>query len=187
MNRTTSRLLGLLALSSSLAACGGAKTNDHDSPFRVRASTGDTHVEVVEVDPCHVGTLFFAHNSADLDMQSTSELERIATCVSRERGMPVHLVGSADPRGTEEYNLALGERRAQTVRDYLVNLGVDDRLLTFATVGEEFARGTSEATWALDRHVEPMVHETSRGLRRPDEGYSHALDRPRIDARGAHE
>jgi peptidoglycan-associated lipoprotein len=154
----------------------------------VRAVAGDTLVEVTEVaDPCHVGTLYFAHNSADLDSRSASELERIAACVSRERGMPVHLVGSADPRGTEEYNLALGERRAQSVRNYLVDLGVDSRLLTFATVGEEFARGTSEATWALDRHVEPMVHETSRGLRRPDEGYSHALDRPRIQPRAAHE
>ncbi len=185
MNRT---ILGL-ALITFLAACGGAKTAERESPFRVRASNGDTDVEVVSMDdPCHVGTLYFGYNSADLDARSTAELERIAICVQEERGMPVHLVGSADPRGTEEYNLALGERRAQTVRDYLVSLGVDADLLTFSTVGEEFARGTNEATWALDRHVEPNVTESSRGLRRPNEGYSHMLERPRIEgARSARE
>jgi peptidoglycan-associated lipoprotein len=185
MNRT---ILGL-ALITFLAACGGAKNTERENPFRVRATNGNTDVEVVSMgDPCHVGTLYFAHNSAELDQRSTTELVRIATCISQERGMPVHLVGSADPRGTEEYNLALGERRAQTVRNYLIGLGVDDRLLTFSTVGEEFARGTNEATWALDRHVEPNVTEASRGLRRPNEGYSHVLDRPRIEgARAAHE
>jgi len=185
MNRTT---IGLIALGLIFSACGGAQNTERESPFRVRASNPHTEVEVTRLeDPCHVGTLYFGHNSADLDARSVFELERIAECVSQDRGLPVHLVGSADPRGTEEYNLALGERRAQTVRRYLVNLGVDSRLLTFSTVGEEFSRGTNEATWALDRHVEPSVHETSRGLRRPDEGYSHALDRPRIDSRSARE
>ncbi len=186
MNRT----ILSLALITFLAACGGAKTTERQDPLRVRAQNGDTEVEVLSLgDPCQVGTLFFGYNSADLDARSTFELERIAECVSRERGMPVHLVGSADPRGTEEYNLALGERRAQTVRDYLVAVGVDPHLLTFSTVGEEFARGTNEATWALDRHVEPVVSESSRGLRRPNEGYSHMLERPRIEgaSRTAHE
>jgi len=189
MHRTTKglmALLSLLSLATITSACGGAQSTDHPNPFRVRATEGNATVEVEQyAEACEAGALYFGHDSATLDARSTFELTRVATCVQKGRGLPVHLVGSADPRGTEEYNLALGERRAQTVRSYLIDLGVDHRLVSFATVGEEFAQGSNEATWALDRHVEPVIHETSRGLRTPTAGYSHALDRPRIEARGA--
>lgn len=185
---TTGRLapMALLCAATILGACGGAQSTTTDGPLRARTTDGNAEVEVDQyAEACEAGALYFRYDSADLDARSTFELTRIANCVNKGRGLPVHLVGSADPRGTEEYNLALGERRAQTVRTYLMDLGVDHRRVTFATVGEEFSQGTNEATWALDRHVEPVIRETSRGLRTPTAGYSHALDRPRIEARGA--
>ncbi len=178
MKRTM--MIGLAA--SLLMACGGAKPTESDWVSRgSRASR--THVEVAQLDEgCDVATIYFGYDSADLDTHSQGELQRLAACVSNGRTLPVHLVGAADPRGTEEYNLALGERRAQTVRGYLLGLGLPSDTVTYASVGEEMAMGTNEATWALDRHVMPVVREQARGLERPVMGYSNDLDRPRFDA-----
>ncbi len=68
-------------------------------------------------------------------------------------GVSLLLSGAADPRGTEEYNIALGERRAQAVRSYLVSLGLDGNSVSTTSVGEEMASGTDEAGWARDRNV----------------------------------
>ena len=73
----------------------------------------------------------------------------------RTQGLParLHLTGATDPRGTEEYNIALGDRRAQAVRAYLVSLGIDGGRIGVSSVGEEMAQGSDEAGWAQDRAV----------------------------------
>jgi peptidoglycan-associated lipoprotein len=63
------------------------------------------------------------------------------------------LTGAADPRGSEEYNLALGERRARSVERFLVTMGVAHERISLHSVGEENATGTDEGSWSLDRHV----------------------------------
>ena len=67
--------------------------------------------------------------------------------------MGLLLTGAADPRGTEEYNIALGERRGQSVRSYLVSLGMNSGRISVTSVGEEMATGSDEAGWARDRNV----------------------------------
>ena len=64
------------------------------------------------------------------------------------------LVGHTDPRGTQEYNLALSERRAQSVRDHLGRLGVDGTKLSVLPRGSLDAKGTDEPSWAQDRRVD---------------------------------
>jgi peptidoglycan-associated lipoprotein len=72
----------------------------------------------------------------------------------RERGIrSAQLTGMTDPRGTEEYNLALGERRAQSAQQYLKSLGTDGSL-SVSSMGEEMASGSDEAGWARDRRVD---------------------------------
>jgi len=63
------------------------------------------------------------------------------------------VTGYTDSRGTEEYNLALGDRRARAVIDYMGDLGADRSRLTSSSMGEEMAQGESEASWRLDRKV----------------------------------
>jgi peptidoglycan-associated lipoprotein len=180
--KNTTRALLACALAIAAGCGGAAQTNDNWRARGTGSRQGPTEVEVAEMDDsCQISTIFFGYDSADLDQSSRAELEHVAACITEGRGLPVQLVGAADPRGTEEYNLALGERRAQTVQRYLVGLGVDPRFASVSTVGEEFARGTGEATWALDRHVEPLVRETSRGLRAPTASLTHELGRPKID------
>jgi peptidoglycan-associated lipoprotein len=64
------------------------------------------------------------------------------------------LTGHTDPRGTQEYNLALSERRAQSVRDHLGRLGADGTKMTILPRGSLDAKGTDEPSWSQDRRVD---------------------------------
>jgi peptidoglycan-associated lipoprotein len=77
-----------------------------------------------------------------------------AGCVASGTSSEVALTGLTDPRGTEEYNLALGERRAQSVRDYLERLGVTSAKVRARSTGEENATGTDESSWSRDRRCQ---------------------------------
>jgi outer membrane protein OmpA-like peptidoglycan-associated protein len=83
-------------------------------------------------------------------------LDQVAGCLSTGplHGRTVQLVGRADPRGTEEYNLGLGARRAAGVREYLQHLGVSPGQLSQTTRGALDATGTDEAGWHDDRRVD---------------------------------
>ena len=83
-------------------------------------------------------------------------LEKVARCLTAGplKNKPVRLVGRADPRGTEEYNLGLGSRRASAVREYLQRLGVSSNQLTQTTRGDLDASGESELGWRTDRRVD---------------------------------
>jgi peptidoglycan-associated lipoprotein len=81
-------------------------------------------------------------------------LERDAECIKRSSGIRAVIVGTTDPRGSEEYNLALGERRAQSAVRYLSALGVDAAHLDSRSTGEEYAAGSDEAGWARDRRAD---------------------------------
>ncbi len=83
-------------------------------------------------------------------------LEQVAQCltVGPLQGRPVSLVGRADPRGTEEYNLGLGTRRAEMVAGYLLHLGVPSSQLSRTTRGALDASGGDETGWQVDRRVD---------------------------------
>lgn len=111
-------------------------------------------VEPVE-EPCVVETVYFAFDSSDLDSSAQAALQEAADCYrgQQDSGVSLLITGACDPRGTEEYNIALGERRAQAVRSYLISLGMDGSRISTNSVGEEMATGTDEAGWARDRHA----------------------------------
>jgi len=102
---------------------------------------------------CTLNTVYFGFDSDDLSGGARDGISANARCI-RERGIGrVHLTGYTDPRGTEQYNLALGDRRARAVLDYMVSLGVDRNALSASSVGEEMASGTDEGSWSQDRKV----------------------------------
>jgi peptidoglycan-associated lipoprotein len=151
-----------------LVGCGSTRQTAGTDTMR-RSFAGPTLVDMsrTEVVDCDFATLYFDYNSDVLSDAARDELARVAHCLGGGETMPLHLLGAADPRGTEEYNLALGDRRARSVRAYLVRLGVDPELVSFSTVGEELAIGTNEATWALDRHVAGQPRELADRLSQP--------------------
>lgn len=98
----------------------------------------------------------FGFDDIQLEQQDRDVLQSVATCLTSGplKGRTVTLVGRADPRGTDEYNLALGHKRAQSVGTYLTHLGVQQGQLAMTTRGATEANGTDESGWKNDRRVD---------------------------------
>jgi peptidoglycan-associated lipoprotein len=98
----------------------------------------------------------FEFDSSAIDSESRAVIEAHAVYLAANVDILLSLEGHADERGTREYNLALGERRAQAVRRMLRLLGVDGERLTATSYGEEnpIATGSNESAWRLNRRAE---------------------------------
>ncbi len=103
---------------------------------------------------CQLEPVYFDFNESVLSTDATSSVERNADCLKKVAGRGATLVGRTDPRGTEEYNLALSDKRAQSVRDRLQRLGVEAGRLKTVAKGELDASGTDESGWVKDRRVD---------------------------------
>jgi peptidoglycan-associated lipoprotein len=103
---------------------------------------------------CQLRAIYFGFDQAGLSAEARNVLSGVAECVQSAPGRGVFLNGHTDPRGTEEYNIGLSERRAQTVADYLARLGIDPVRFRVVPRGETQASGTSESSWSRDRRVE---------------------------------
>ncbi|MFU8802909.1 MAG: OmpA family protein [Bradymonadaceae bacterium] len=85
---------------------------------------------------CSLETVYFSYDSSHLDNSSRQVLQRNAECI-KEREIRVQIAGHCDERGTSEYNIALGERRARSVRNYLTSLGIRGNDLSTISYGQE--------------------------------------------------
>jgi peptidoglycan-associated lipoprotein len=101
-------------------------------------------------------TIYFEFNSFALNSASKEALGIAAQWLKTNTKQKIQIEGHCDERGTTEYNLALGERRASTVRDFLTGKGVGASQLSTISYGEErpIASGSDEAAWAKNRRVE---------------------------------
>ena len=118
----------------------------------------------VHIDPeiqklCNMPTPNFAFDSANLGAQAEDALEILAKCFidGKAKDKNMRLVGHADPRGDEDYNLGLGQRRASSVASFLIDKGLSDSRVETSSRGELDASGTDEAGWAEDRRVDIML------------------------------
>ena len=117
---------------------------------------GNPIIEVIGEDGRPVSHVFnFEFDEADLASGDFSALSRHAEALVANRDRSAIIEGHCDERGTREYNLALGERRAQTVADYLMSTGVRSSQLTVVSFGEEVPidTGNTEAAWAKNRRA----------------------------------
>lgn len=102
---------------------------------------------------CTLGSVYFDFNESALTTEATAILSRNADCL-KQVTRPATVVGHADPRGTAEYNIALSERRAQSVREHMGRLGIDAARMAVLPRGALDATGTNEPTWAQDRRAD---------------------------------
>jgi len=102
------------------------------------------------------GVFYFDFDQAIVKRAGHTELNKHARALAADRMFRVRLEGHADERGTREYNLALGERRANAIRAYLVAQGVSSSQLEVISYGEEkpISGGHSESSWSQNRRVE---------------------------------
>jgi peptidoglycan-associated lipoprotein len=135
----------------------GQCTTDEDCPENHECQNG---VCVAPPPPgdqdasCTPSTVYFGFDEFVLTSDATGKLQAAARCIKSVSGRTIRLEGHCDPRGTEEYNLALGDRRAQAVRRYLIRLGVGAGRMRVVSKGKLEATGSSESSWAMDRKVQ---------------------------------
>ncbi|MFU8803361.1 MAG: peptidoglycan-associated lipoprotein Pal, partial [Bradymonadaceae bacterium] len=109
-----------------------------------------------EVEELKLMTVYFPYDSTEISEDSQKALEENIRWLRANPDSTIVLEGHTDERGTPEYNLALGERRAHHIRRYLVQRGVNDQRLQILSYGEEkpVAFGQSESDFARNRRVE---------------------------------
>lgn len=112
-----------------------------------------------------LGDVYFRYDEASLSAEARERLAQNARFLTQNPQFRVTLEGHCDERGTSEYNLALGERRAASVRDYLVSLGVASGQLSTISYGKERPACTEEdeSCWRLNRRAHPVVTGRSGG------------------------
>jgi peptidoglycan-associated lipoprotein len=103
--------------------------------------------------------VFFAYDRSDISTEARAILDRKARVLRDQPGVSIRVEGHADERGSTEYNLALGNRRAEAVRTYLSNVGIHPSRMQSTTYGESrpFMRGTGENAWSRNRRAEFVV------------------------------
>ena len=157
MIKSIKLLLTLLAVTGLLAACSSNSSKDDEVAEPVATPEPVVEEPVVEADPLEgVDTVFyFEFDQSILDSAARAALTVHAE-VLKENPTSVRIEGHADERGSREYNMALGERRANAVRDYLVLQGVDSSLIETVSYGEErpVDAGSYDSAWSQNRRAE---------------------------------
>jgi peptidoglycan-associated lipoprotein len=153
------KTLGALAAVALLAACSHPASNNNAStgmtntPAPMGSSiTGGTQEDLV----ANVGDrVFYEFNASTLTDEGQATLNKQAAWLAKYPNVQVQLAGNCDDRGTEEYNLALGNRRAKAARDFLVAKGVSASRITTISYGKDrpTALGDNEQAWAQNRNA----------------------------------
>jgi peptidoglycan-associated lipoprotein len=131
---------------SSGSASSGSAAGSTTSPADTLATIGNT--------------VYFSYDSAALDGNSKGSLFRQAAFLNANPTLTVTIEGHCDERGTREYNLALGERRAAAARDYLLAQGVDPARIKLISYGKErpAMAGSNEESWAKNRRAATVLN-----------------------------
>ena len=104
-------------------------------------------------------TIYFDTDKFDIDAEDRAALSQQAAYLQQYPNIRATVEGHADERGTREYNLALGERRANAARNFLVSLGIPGERVTTVSYGKErpVATASNEASWARNRRAVTVV------------------------------
>ena len=142
----------LVALSSLLlTACEATQKTAGQSKIQGDVYTGKDTVEYLATGV--KDRVFFATNKSILTTASRDTLRKQAAWLRKNKDIAVTIEGHADERGTREYNLALGERRANAVKDYLLTYGISGSRVSVLSYGKErpVNSGSSPLAWSQNR------------------------------------
>ena len=133
----------------------GGNIVSNANAFGTGLSADELRALGIEGDPLNYKTVYFQYNSSSIDRRSTIIAEAHGRHLQGRTGSNVTLEGHADERGTRDYNLALGERRAQTVSRIIKGAGASS-LINTISYGEERPVNTAhnESAWGQNRRVE---------------------------------
>ncbi|MCM8558418.1 peptidoglycan-associated lipoprotein Pal [Sphingomicrobium sediminis] len=166
------KVLLISAATLVLAACSSKDDAVETAPVVVEDTTpsdvvADEDVDLVTLPGAQAeliaaagsDTIYFGTDLYNLEADARRTLEAQARWLVANPGVNASIEGHADERGTREYNLALGERRANAARDYLESMGVPGNRLTVISWGKErpVALGSNEQAWAQNRRAVTVV------------------------------
>jgi peptidoglycan-associated lipoprotein len=150
------KLAGFLALALAVSACANRPNDPQAGGSAPPGSQQDLVVNVGD-------RVFFESDSSELTSQSIATLEKQAQWLQVYNQYTFTIEGHADERGTREYNIALGARRAQTVRDYLASRGVNPQRMRTISYGKErpVAVCNDISCWSQNRRVVTVLNTSS--------------------------
>ncbi len=140
-----------------VAACATKKTAVIDKYSKIDSQIqGDVYIGTDTVEELAKGVpdrVFFATNESILTTKSRDTLRKQAAWLRENSNVSVVMEGHADERGTREYNLALGERRANAAKDYLMTYGISADRITLISYGKErpVDSGSNPLSWSKNR------------------------------------
>ena len=163
------RIFAIVAATFLLAACETASQVSGDSASTSASNTASSSAASSSASAektsaeklAQVGdTVNFDFDSAELTVSARSTLNRQSAFLSVNPGLMMVIEGHADERGTREYNLALGDRRATAVRDYLLAKGLNSARVRTVSYGKErpAVEGSTEAAWEKNRRAATVLN-----------------------------
>ena len=175
MLKIAKNLLWALALVCFVAGCDQGAGEDKPAPMddlganevvaapgewsgnATENSLGESPLNDFEVLNLNFPTIYFGYDSNALAPSETAKLDKVAQYINKY-DLYLIIEGHCDQRGTEEYNRALGERRANAIRAYLVKRGVADNKIKTVSYGEDkpAVSGTGESVWKQNRRGVPI-------------------------------
>jgi peptidoglycan-associated lipoprotein len=146
----------------------GSGTSSTSSDVSSSSSDSDSDTSSVPIEPgsqedliVNVGDrVFFNYDSSDLDGDAQELLQDQVAWLKQYSNVSVIIEGHCDERGTREYNLALGEKRAQSVKNYLISLGISSDRVSTVSYGKERPAvvGSNDGAWAQNRRSVSTVN-----------------------------
>ena len=129
----------LAGVAGMLAACGGSS--------------------IVEPTDLNDQRVFFAFNSAEISDEANDNLLGQSLYMKNHEDVKIQIAGNCDERGSTEYNLALGARRANAAKNVIVNDGIDAKRISTISYGKErpLVQGTGEKVWKMNRNATTTV------------------------------
>lgn len=147
------RFVAAAAALALLSAC--ASTGSEESAFSTTSAARETTIGNEARD-----RVFFGFDKAKLSQESVDVLKAQAQYLKENANKTVMIEGHTDDRGTREYNIGLGERRANAVRNYLITQGVDPSRIDTISYGKERPAviGANEDAWAQNRRAVTVIN-----------------------------
>jgi peptidoglycan-associated lipoprotein len=148
----------LFALMFAFVACDKKKPVEEAVQASAADSPGDSEFGAMGAGAA-IGKVYFGFDEYTLSSEAQSQLDSLATQLRGSQGTMIQIEGHCDERGSNEYNLALGKKRAESVKTYLVRSGIDSSRLSTISYGElrPSMEGSNEQAWAMNRRAEFVV------------------------------
>ena len=142
------------------AAARAAKDADETSLDSATQVPFDQDPNYARCTDVNFAPVYFGFDNDTISAGELPKIETVARHLQANANRVVIIEGNCDERGSNEYNLTLGEQRANNIRDYLVRVGIDERRIQTKSYGEEHpaVQGSNEAAWAKNRRGEFAVY-----------------------------